>query len=49
MFRYFLNQLFEITMELDGSLNKLDSYTIGVHYRVWRHYRKEVIKQVAND
>lgn len=41
MFYHFLNQLFEITMELDGSINRLSLYTTSVHYLVWRHYRKK--------
>jgi len=45
VFRYFLDQLFEITMELDGSINTLNTYTISVHYRVWRYHIKEVVNK----
>lgn len=50
VFYHFLNNLFYITIELDGSLNGLSSYTIDVQYREGSKYvvkylrSREVIK-----
>ena len=35
MFYHFLYELFEITIELDGDINGLSAYTIGIQYRTW--------------
>jgi len=35
MFYHFLNQLFEITVELDGSINGLSTYTVRIHNMCW--------------
>ena len=43
-FYYFLQDLFQITLDLDGDINTLSSYTVGIEYRLTLQRRKEVMR-----
>jgi len=40
----FIDSLFEITLELDGSLNKLNSETIDLQWRIFKNVKGEKLK-----
>lgn len=38
MFYHFLKQLFDITIELDGNIDRLSTYTMHIEFLMWGRY-----------
>ena len=44
MFYHFLNQLFEVTIELDGNIDRLSTYTMHIEFLMWGKYYVNIIQ-----